>query len=119
MITFDGEYSVICHFEMTEEEAEERGGVDFDSLKKSINELTDYILIGVYDKIELGEKDFIAVNPIEKTLMADGKEIELEEEDSDEFSSEVKEIFAKAGLIDEDENKENKEGDSDGNKNEI
>lgn len=92
MIAYDVEYSLLAHFEMTEEEATEHGGVNFDTLKNSINKLTDYILAGIYDQIALGENDFIALNPIERTLMVDDEEIDLDEEDEN-ITSEVEEII--------------------------
>lgn len=107
MITFDGEYSVIAHFEITEDEALEHGGLTVGSLKHSVNKLTDYMLAGIFDRIALGDNDFIAINPVERELIMGDEEIELDDENQ-EISSEVEEIVKRNSEKEVTEDEQNK-----------
>lgn len=78
MITFDGEYTVLFHFELNEEEVLEKGGVNIESLEKNCVQLQDWILSGLSDTIELGENDTCVVIPVEQKLLVNDKEILLQ-----------------------------------------
>ena len=79
MITFDGEYTVMVHFELTEEDALESGGVNLFQVKSSIKEIPDWILDGVTDVIDLRDNDTITVLPVEGIVKKDDKVVNMEE----------------------------------------
>lgn len=76
MLTFDGEYVVRVHFEITDEQALENGGIDMDTVKNGIKDLPDWILLGVTDNIDLRDNDTVLVLPSEGKLMKDGEVLE-------------------------------------------
>ena len=78
MLTFDGEYSVMVHFELTEEQALDAGGVDWSRAKNSIKELPDWLLQGITDIIDLRNNDTVTVIPVEGVVKQDGKEVDMD-----------------------------------------
>ena len=67
------------------------------------------MLAGIFDRIALGDNDFIAINPVERELIMGDEEIELDDEDQ-EISSEVEEIVKRNSEkeVNEDEQIKNK-----------
>lgn len=78
MVTFDGEYTVIVHFEADEQAALESGGINIESLKRNAVQLPDWILSAISESIELEDNDSCTVIPVEQKLMIDDKEIILD-----------------------------------------
>jgi hypothetical protein len=79
MITFDGEFSVLLHFEVDEQKALDAGGVNIETTKKNCAQLSDWILSAVLDIIELGDNDTCTVLPVELKLMKDDEEIVIDQ----------------------------------------
>lgn len=78
MVTFDGEYTVIVHFEADEQAALEKGGINIESLKKNAVQFPDWLLSAISESIELEDNDSCTVIPVEQKLMIDNKEIVLD-----------------------------------------
>ena len=83
MITFDGEYSVVIHVEVNENQALEHGGINIELAKKNCTQLSDWILEAISDTISLEDTDSITVIPIEQKLMIDEKQIDLDKTSED------------------------------------
>ena len=81
MITFDGDYNLILHFEKTEDQALESGGVNLDEVKKNIAMLIDWLLESISENIEFNDSDFVTIIPNEQKLIVNDKEIPLEDEE--------------------------------------
>ena len=81
MIVYDGEYSVFIHMEMTEDEALEKGGINLEEVKDNAVSLTDWILDCIAENIEFNDRDTLVVLPCKQSLMVNGDEIELFDED--------------------------------------
>lgn len=76
MLVFDGEYLVKLHFEVSEEEALDNGGIDLEGVKAQIKEMPSWLLEGITSVIDLRDNDTVTVFPCEGKLMRDDEILE-------------------------------------------
>ena len=77
MLSYDVDFSINMHFELDENEALDRGGVDLSLVKKQIQELPDWVMAAITEYIDFGERDSISVIPYDNKLVRDGEIIDL------------------------------------------